>query len=98
MENTKNRIKSIVEAYKRNNQEEYKLFCDANKAFKRTIRDDYASSDGQVTGRLLLETPETLYLTLLNELEPDELMYFKSSSGARWFAKTFKEMAVPDKI
>lgn len=98
MENTKNKIRSIVEAYKRDNAGEYKLFCKANETFKRTIRDDFATSGGQITGRMILETPEKLYLALLNELDTDELTFYKSSAGARWFAKTFKEFAVPDKI
>lgn len=99
MDRTKQRIKNLFKLYKDTWPEEYRTFCEGMEVNRQIMRDEFASvKDGQIVGRALHEMPEKFYAAVIQELESEELEYFKSIDGARWFAKAFPECALPQKI
>jgi hypothetical protein len=100
---TKNRIKKIVEDYKRLFPEEYAIVVRGIQMKKELTRDKYASIEGMFDGRALYEIPETLHNMLAHSLIQEDIVWLKSGGhdrkeGGRWFAKTFPEFALPDYI
>lgn len=94
----KNRIKQIVSAYKRAYPEEYKGVCEM-VAVKRTMTwDEFASLEGLKETRALFEISETLQTMFIQDLNEEETKQFTTIQGSRWFAKTFPEFALPQKI
>lgn len=101
MEKTQNRIKNLVEAYKIAFPEEYENALVGIETNRRLQEDEFASAQksGSVqVGRALYEIPQTLSAMILRELEVDELEFLRSINGARWFAKTFPQFAIAEKI
>lgn len=92
---TNNRIKNIVELYKRAFPNEYKLVCEAIEMRRRIMKDgvDMDEMNGTLK-RPLFEIPEKLSASIISELDAEELEYFKTTEGARWFAKTFPEFSL----
>lgn len=99
MENTQNRIKNIVHGYKELFPEEYKVTVKAVEMQRRIQKDEFGSTQnsGNIQ-RALLEYPETLSTMLIQQLNEEELTYFKSKEGARWFARTFPMFSLATKI
>ena len=95
---TQARIKNLVEGYKKLFPEEYKIACEAVIMQRHIQNDEFASVKGEHAApsvqRKLYEIPETLYMTLIKELDGDELNYWKSKEGGRWFADTFKQFSL----
>lgn len=99
METTQNRIKNIVRGYIELFPEEYKITVEAVEMQRRIQKDEYASASNSGTiERALLEYPETLSTMLIQQLNEEELTYFKSKEGARWFARTFPMFSLAVKI
>lgn len=92
------RIKNIVQLYKQMFPQEYKQACEAVIMLRKMQEDEFATVKGEHAGvsaqRALMETPEKLYMSLANELDGEELLYFKSVEGARWFIKVFPEFSL----
>lgn len=90
---TQNRIKNLVEGYKTLFPEEYKVVCESVIMLRQVQNDEFASVKGEHDGpgiqRILHEIPEKLYMSFVKELDGDELNYWKSKEGGRWFCKTF---------
>lgn len=97
-QNTQNRIRNIVEAYKIGFPVEYKQVCESVINIRQTLKDDMATVKVELSGvapqRALFEMPETLFMSLVKTLDDDELTYFKSKEGARWFIKAFPEFSL----
>lgn len=92
---TQARIKNLVSGYKTLFPEEYAAVCDAVIMQRQLQKDELASTKGEhVLGRKLYEISEKLYMSFVKELDSDELAYFKSTEGARWFTKTFTQFAL----
>lgn len=97
---TKNRIKNLVGGYKALFPEEYETVVNFIAQNRKLQENEFASmrKDMTMLERALFELPETLSTMLIKELKPLELEYFKSKDGGRWFAKTFPQFALAQKI
>lgn len=98
MDRTKNRIKNIVELYKRAFPVEYKTACEGIEMNRRIQKEGGKIEQGVISGRIVHEIPEKLYSIFINELSGEELEFYKSKDGSRWFAKTFPEFSLIQKI
>lgn len=87
---TQNRIKNLVEGYKIFFPQEYEKVCDAIIMQRQVQADEFATLKGEhVVQRALYEISENLYSSFIKELTSEELEYFKTNEGGRWFAKEF---------
>lgn len=92
---TQARIKNLVEGYKTLFPEEYKAACDGVIMQRQMQHDELGTLKGEhVMERALHEIPEKLYMSLVKELDGDELNYWKSKEGGRWFCKTFPQFSL----
>lgn len=95
---TQKRILNTVELYKRMFPQEYKVACNGVIMQRQMLQDETASIKGEHSGastqRQLLELPEKLYMSISNVLDGEELTYFKSKEGSRWFSKKVPEFCV----
>lgn len=78
--------------------DEYKKVCEAVVMLRKMQEDEFATVKGEHAGvsaqRALYEMSENLYQSLQTQLDGEELGYFKSKEGARWFIKQFKEFSL----
>lgn len=95
---TQKRILNLVELYKRAFPNEYKMACDGVIMQRQLLDNEMATVKGEHNGvsiqRALFEMPEKLFQSLVKELDGDELNYFKSKEGARWFTKAVPQFAL----
>lgn len=95
---TQKRIINLVEGYKKLFPQEYKQVCEAVIMQRQIQADEFARVKGEHAGpslqRLLHEIPEKLYMSFVKELDGQELNYWKSLEGGRWFAKTFPQFSL----
>lgn len=102
MQAYKEHIQKCVRSYITLHPEEYARF----RAALRIKQDKTSNRLAEIRGnefvvRPLFELPETLYTAMQLILTEDELKWLwndKDKKGARWFARTFKEFTVPDKV
>ena len=95
----KEKITNIVKEYTRLFPEEYTAFKNAMrekryKAFHRTGKIEGAD----VLDRPIHEIPETMYGIINLHLSEDELKEFQGTIMSRWFAKTFKDFSIVEKV
>lgn len=95
----KQKITSIVAEYIKFFPEEYEAF----KAGMKEKRDKTFSRTGKIEGtdvldRPIHEIPETMYGILNLHLTADELETFQNQTMSRWFARTFKDFSVVEKV
>lgn len=89
-------ITAIVSQYKREYPDEYSLLCKAIDLNRKALKDPkFAQMEKNSSARALFEISETLTTMLIMGLSEDETVWFKSVKGSRWFAKTFREFALP---
>ncbi|MHB1086423.1 MAG: hypothetical protein ACYCZ0_01595 [Minisyncoccota bacterium] len=103
MQETKQRIKKVVSDYIKLFPAEYSIVCKGVEMKKKMTRDQFASIEGMFEGRGLYEISETLDAMLTKYLPEEDMVWLKSGGinhkeGGRWFAKTFPEFSLPDKI
>jgi hypothetical protein len=94
----KQNISAVVAKYKFAYPDDYALVVKAVEAMHHVVVDDFASMEGSKNMRGLFETPEDLYTMFITDLEVEEMQWFKSTEGGRWYAKKFKEFALPKSI
>jgi hypothetical protein len=98
----KRKMKSIVSLYRISHRDEYELLKKAVQFKREALADPkFAKSEqaGQSSDmRGLFEISETLQMMLVNGLTEDETVWFKTTQGGRWFAKTFGEFALPNYV
>jgi len=102
MDETKQRIKKVVGDYITLFPEEYALSQEEIKSRRGLVEDDFASTE-MFDGRVLYEIPETLSKMLGSQLFEQDLVWLKSGGlnkkqGARWFANTFRQFTLADKL
>lgn len=102
---TKKHIEEIVKNYIRLYPEDYKIVIKGIQMQKGLHLDEFASAkkQGAPYTRALFEISLELNEMLIMGLEPDEMEWFKAGGkdrkeGALWFAKRFKEFALPENI
>ena len=97
-QHTQKRVINLVEVYKRAFPNEYKMACDGVKMQRQLQADETGKLKGEHSGtsaqRVLFECPEKLYQSFVNGLDGDELLYFKSKEGARWFTRACPQFAI----
>jgi hypothetical protein len=99
IENTKTRLKNLVDLYKKECEAEYIAVCDYIKENRSILKDEFASTDSDnAIKRSLYEIPETLSMAIVKNLDTDELTWLATKEGGIWFAKTFKEFRVAEKL
>lgn len=95
---TQKRILNLVEVYKIAFPQEYKWACEGVIMQRKMLADETGKVRGEHSGasaqRALFECPEKLYQTFVDGLDSDELNYFKSIEGARWFTKSVPQFAL----
>lgn len=98
-ETTKNKIRGVVQLYVSLYPKEYQEFLKAIRIKKANQKDEYARVKGSdAIERLLYEIPEVLFNLLLIKLEVGEQEELEALEGATWFAKTFKQFRIPEKV
>lgn len=95
---TKKRIKVLVESYIKENPLDWDTFKEGVKMTRKFTKDDFATLYGSNDSRALYEMPEKLYEEMIISLDEDEMVWFKSKIGSLWFARTFKDFALANKI
>lgn len=105
MTSAKTHIRQIVEEYIKTFPIEWRDFKKGMSAVRAMASDEeFATLDGTKDTRALYEMPETLQTMLIMKLEEDEMLWLKAGNaanrneGGHWFAKTFKEFAIPKEI
>ena len=97
IENTKNRIRNIVELYKKEFAVEYDFVCGVIRAKRETNNDKFARTKGDsAIKRALYEIPERLSASLVMGLDFEESAWLKELPSAKWFAKEFPEFRSGD--
>lgn len=91
----KKKITAAIKLYHRDFREEAELFY-SYVAQKKNSFDDVVHTDHAIE-RALFEMPENLHGLIAMNLEPQELVWFKTKDGGRWFAKTFDKYALVSK-
>lgn len=94
----KKNIETIVAQYKFVFPEEYATVVKAVEAMHHMVIDDFASAEGTKNIRGLFETPEELYGMFIIGLDEYDMQWFKTKEGGKWYAKKFKEFAIPKNI
>lgn len=97
---TKDKIKSIVKMYIEVFSDEFELFKMSLRDKKNNLRDKQFATvkDMDSIQRALYEIPETLHNLLFNRLEEEELNELRTKEGGLWFAKTFKDFRISEKV
>ena len=98
MRSTKQKISFIVRRYIADFPDEFAIVKRGIEAKRKMTRDEYATLEGSKDSRALFELPERLHERLALSLNEEELVWFKSKSGAHYFARHFPVFALPDSI
>lgn len=105
MQSAKSHIIQIVNTYKKVFPEEYDICIRGIKAQRELHADKFGSAklQGAPDMRALFEIPVTLNEMLVNNLDEEEMEWFKAGGanrkqGAFWFVKKFPEFSSPDTI
>lgn len=93
----KNKITQIVEDYRTKYPLEYKQVCDyLEQQRKKLDNQEYGNGKGELSA--LMEIPWTLHKMIEAELSLEERQEFSRLENKKWFAKTFKEFALPTNV
>lgn len=94
----KRNLETIVSKYKFAFPGDYATVVKAVEAMHHMVIDEFASMKDATSMRGLYETPEELYAMFILELDEIDMQWFKSKEGGKWYAKKFKEFALPRSI
>lgn len=99
--NTKRAVTKVVADYRKLYPDEYAAVIEQIRIERNKSSNDFASTghEGAIHQKMY-EVPETLYKMLQNRLKTHELQEFQDqqAGGPRWFAQTFKEFAIAQKV
>lgn len=85
-------IGAYVDEYKRTFPSEWSGFLRSNADKLRASNDDFGEVMGSdLVERKLFEMPETLYTILTLRLSKDDMDWFRTKEGSRWFAKAYPQ-------
>jgi len=94
---TKHKITHVVRDYEKFLKSDYDAYLNVKK--EREPLNEFSEFKGfDILERHLIEFPEILFFILQKVLLKDEWNWFASKRGQRWFASTFNEFAVPQKL
>lgn len=94
----KSNIEKVVSKYKFAYADDYATVVKAVEAMHHMVVDEFASFQDSKNLRGLYETPEELYAMFIIDLDEHDMQWFKTKDGGRWYAKRFKEFALPQSI
>lgn len=80
--------------YQRMFPEEYKDLLKAIQIQKDNLKSDMAEIEGHAVKRALFTISEKLSTMIAMKLDSQELEYFKTLEGGRWFAKEFGQFRI----
>lgn len=91
MESAKQKLKTVVSTYIQDYPEEFEALKNANDMTRKMIRDgDYARAFwAGGDARPMYQVAERIQTSIAMMLTPDELTWFKSREGGRWFITQF---------
>ena len=99
MNNAQENIEKVVDDYKILFSQEYTAFVKQQQMMREHLLNDFAAVKGDsAIERKLFDVPETLYSMFVSNLNSEELAYFKTKRGGRWFSKKFREFRAPIKL
>ena len=99
MNQAQQKLTDIIVDYKTIFPDEYKAFVIQQKAVRDGLINEFASVKGDtILERRLFDTPATLHAMFSSRLESEELKWFNTKEGGRWFAKNFKEFRASNKL
>lgn len=98
MQEAKNKITQGVKDYIKLFPGEYQdVIKDIKK--KKAVTNKFAELKGtDVVQRLLFEIPETLFTIINTRLTDEEKKWFESVEAGRWFAQSFRQFTVAEKL
>jgi hypothetical protein len=88
------KIRTAVADYQKMFPEEYKDLLKVIKAQKENLKEDMAEVEGHHIKRALFTVSEKLSVMIGKKLDTQEMEFFKSTEGARWFAKEFSQFRI----
>lgn len=91
-------LKVIVADYKKTFAAEFELFKKAVRQKRENQRTDFGETGMDFAERILFEVPETLHAMIFRRLTKEQLRYYDSKEGAKWFVKTFPDFQVTRKV
>lgn len=99
-EDTQSKINTIANAYKRYYKDEYEAVTRQIKMNREKMGNKFGdlSKKMDTVERPLTEVPETLIFLFQKALSDDEMAYYLSKDGTRWFGKSFPEFRLTHKI
>lgn len=83
------KITAIVEQYKKFYPDEFDFVIRQIADKRKNLNNKFAETKMDFAERALTEVPETLFGLFQKTLSEDEIAYYASREGTRWFAKTF---------
>lgn len=98
MVEAKDAITLIVNEYVSYFREEFDLFKKSVAIKKDQQRTDFGETKMDFVERILFEIPETLHTSLQLRLTEPQKEWFHSKEGSQWFAKTFKQFQVTQRV
>lgn len=82
METAKNNIRICVDKY-------ISIFPDEYKAFKEQPKQDAYSAGMDSLETKVAEYPENLYMLILQTLDEEQMKWFGTKKGIRWFVNSY---------
>lgn len=95
---TKMKIRTAVADYQKMFPEEYKQLLQAIKIQRENLKTDMAEIEGHAIKRALFTVSEKLSSMIGLKLDTEELMFFKSLEGGRWFAREFSQFRISKNV
>lgn len=105
MDALKEKVKDIVEQYKKDFPEEYALVVEQIKEAREMMKNEWAStrengsvSTGHALDRAMYRVPITLDNLIIKGIDVDEFYHTSSKEYGHWFTKEFPEFRLTQKI
>lgn len=87
------KITKVVQSYKQFYPDEYAFVTKEIKRKRGNLKNKYGTTGMDVIERPMTEVPETLFFLLQKLLTEQELQYYSSKTGTRWFQETFSDFS-----
>lgn len=99
MNSTKQKIKEIVKNYILLYPEEMKDFRKGMSITRENLLNKHGEAKNiDIIERKIYEIPETLFVIFRKKLNEEDNKWLRTKQGAYWFARTFADFRVPEKI
>ena len=94
------KVTKIVTDWELKNYGMFLSFLDARREKTRNLKNAFAdlTKSTDFMERLLYEVPESLDGEFQMQLSDDELKFLHSKEGSLWFAKTFRQYTIPERV